>query len=149
MTEDQFEKIMAILTETRDLLKTMYPSSVAGAADCQAIEEVHTAVWADYLKQKQPKNDYERIALIVDHLVRQQKEGGVTVGEIVEFIHSNPDDFSNVGQKELSKAINNTKNNKSYGYIEFADTKEKDRYRLSVKGAQLVRALPNRLERKR
>ena len=106
-------------------------------------------VWSDCLEKKQPKNDYERIALIVNYLIRRQNSEGVTVSDIIDFIRQNPDDFSNVKEDALKKAIGHTKNNEKYGYIEFANKKGKKYYRLSVKGNQLIRTLPDRLKIRR
>ena len=97
--------------------------------------------WNTYLEEKKPKNDYERIALIVGHLSEKRKNG-VTKEEIIAFIRKNPSDFSNT--KNIQAIITGTKTNRAYGYIECANggKKGEKKYILSIHGAQHIKKMP-------
>ena len=135
ITEKQAKIIISLLTEIRDILK--------GSTKNTAIKNSQNTNkdWDVYLEQKKPKNDFERVALIVDYLTKNEKNG-VTKEEIIEFIRKKPSGFSNT--KKMKQVIVSTKANKSYGYIEFINQKEKGekRYRLSVHGSQHIKEMP-------
>ena len=140
MNDKQFKIIVELLKEIRDALKK--PESVATSVkNSSKKRNAFSAVpWETYIKNKQPKNDYEVVAVVVDYLTKTGEE--VTIESIIEFIRESSVAFSNVRDPE--KVVNNTKNNKHYGYIEFTDKKERKYYRLSIKGSQLINILQER-----
>ena len=140
MTEDQIEKIIGLLEEMRDLLKILAsPASVEGPSHQEKRHARAVKDWGMHLEEKKPKNDYERIAMVVDFLGKE-----VNSKDIIDFIRENPDSFVNLNEETLKGVIRNTATHKHYGYIEFADKKEKNYYRLSIKGRHLISTLPNR-----
>ncbi len=141
MSESLLKEIRDLLVEIRDSLKSKTGlSSVINTNKSLDESEQEQKSWKQHLEDKKPKNDYEIIALIVERLTSDEKQS-VTKEEIKNFIRNNPDKIEN--PKTLPAVIDDTKNNTSYGYIEFASKKDKT-YRLSIKGKQLVRRLPER-----
>ena len=140
MNDKQFKIVVGLLTEIRDAVKKTGGVATALESGVRKKNTPSAMSWGTYIKNKQPKNDYEVVAMIVDCLARAEKE--ITVESIIEFIRENSVAFSNVRDPE--KVVNNTKNNKHYGYIEFTDKKEKKYYRLSIKGSQLINTLQER-----
>lgn len=141
---EQLIKIRGLLADIKSLLTANPPpndeSNSLGSAGLG--DNPTPANWADYLEQKQPKNDYEIIALVVGYLTQGNKQS-VTKDEIIEFLRKNPKRIKNT--TTLSTAINAAKNKKHYRYIEFISNDDKA-YRLSIRGEQLVSELPNRIE---
>ena len=142
MTEEKFKKIMDRLDDIYNLLKR--EDSKTGKHISYKPETPELTSWHTLYEEKQPKNDYEFIALVVYYLDSQSEE--TAREDIINFIKKNPHDLRNAGDKELYGAIKNTKDHKSYMYIEFTDKKGKKYYRLSIKGKQLVGRLPARLD---
>ena len=144
MTEEQFNKIMLRLDDTYSLLKDSV-SNTANIAPGISKKSEKGIPWSSILKEKQPKNDYERVALVVNFLNSAGTENSmVTNDNIIDFIRENPDDFMNTNEKGLKGVIRNTVFNETYEYIEFVDKKKKKNYRLSIKGKQLINTLPDR-----
>ena len=152
MTEKLLEEIRDILTDIRDSLRQ--PVQVGEGSNLipnQGIGESEIRPWNTYLEEKNPKNDYEIIALVVDHLTNTAGPPP-TKKTITDFFRVNPDRLENTDSKPLSDAIDSTKNNRAYRYIEYADSdkaKSPKVYRLSIKGKQLVEKLPERSVRKK
>ena len=143
MSEALFQEIRDLLIEIRDLLRSRPLYSEDQSSTIERVTSGHReTVWEKYLEEKNPKNDYEIIALVVDWLTRSGKNS-VSKEEIIEFIRDHPDRISNTEKSKLSSAIDNTKNHDNYKYIDFVD-KDKKTYCLSIKGRQLVKRLPER-----
>lgn len=142
LSESLLAEIRDLLVEIRDLLKSRPVSArSAGVVIDQEGENAEGKTWGQYLEEKNPKNDFQIIALVVDHL-RSTLGRGVEKEEIIEFIRKNPERIKNVEEGKLSGAIGNTKASPSYGYIEYEGKNSKS-FRLSIKGKQLVDRLPN------
>ena len=143
MTEALLKDIRDLLEEIKTLLKNrpLYNRSIDSVVD-QQDGKLGQQSWEYYLENKNPQNDYEIIALVVERLARNGKQA-VTKEDIMEFIRDNPEGIKNTEAEKVSGSIDNAKNNSAYRYIEFADKNEKT-YRLSIKGKQLVKRLPNR-----
>ena len=125
MTEEQFNKIMLRLDDTYSLLKDSV-SNTANIAPGISKKSEKGIPWSSILKEKQPKNDYERVALVVNFLNSAGTENSmVTNDNIIDFIRENPDDFMNTNEKGLKGVIRNTVFNETYEYIEFVDKKKK------------------------
>ena len=138
MPEELLKEIRDLLIEIRDIL------TAKGLSDTTAETVIIQASnknksWKDYLEEKQTKNDYEIIALVVERLASNGKES-VAKEEIMEFVRRNPHLIKNTGK--VADSIKTTKDNKAYRYIEFVDKKTDKTYRLSIKGKQLVDSLP-------
>ena len=142
MSEALLGEIRDLLIEIRDLLKDRSGSDTTSTSIDQASNEPSQQSWEQYLEAKDPDNDYKIIALVVDKLTSSEKQS-VTKEEIVEFIRENPDRITNADPKKLRSVIDNTKNMARYGYIEFVSKDDKT-YRLSIKGKQLIKRLPDR-----
>lgn len=145
MTEQLLEEIRDLLIEIKDLLKERSHSSEnIGAIGEQKTSSHGEQTWKSHLEKKKPRNDYEIITLAVEWLTRDNKPFP-TKDEIIDFIRNHPERIKNTKAKDIDRSINNTKNNSAYGYIELSDQKNKT-YRLSIKGEQLVRELPDRIK---
>ena len=150
--EKLLEEIRDLLIEIRDhLIRLVSVDGSLNRSPNHAADVVKNRPWKTYLEEKNPKNDYEIIALVVDNFA--STDGSLpTKKNILDFFRSNPDRLENTDSKQLNDAIDNTKNNRSYGYIEYAEsdkTKGPKEYRLSIKGKQLVERLPERPEKKK
>ena len=143
MTETLLKEIRDLLGEIKHLLKNRPLSGeiISTVVDHQG-GKLERQSWEHYLENKNPQNDYEIIALVVERLARNGNQA-VTKEEILEFIRDNPERIKNTEIEKVSGSIDNAKNNSAYKYIEFADEKDKT-YRLSIKGKQLVKQLPVR-----
>ncbi len=137
MNDKQFKIIVDLLKEIRDALKKSESAATSVKNSSKKRNAFPAVPWETYIKNKQPKNDYEVVAVVVDYLTKTGKE--VTIESIIEFIRESSVAFSNVRDPE--KVVNNTKNNKHYGYIEFVDKKKRKHYRLSIKGSQFINIL--------
>ncbi len=139
MSEILLEEIRDLLVEIKGLLKSRATASINGdtAIDTSKQEQMS---WEQYLEQKDPRSDYEIIALVVKQLTNDQKPS-VTKEEILEFINKHPDRINNT--ETLSACIDKTKSVANYRYIQFVSANDKT-YRLSLKGKQVVSQLPNR-----
>ena len=140
MSEQQLEKIVKLLEEIKGLLKDSGSSISVNESSRPKRGRDHVAKdWGVYLKEKEPKNDYECVAMAVDFLGKD-----VSGESIINFIRENPVGFTNLDEGVLRRVIGNTAANKHYGYIEFTDKKKKKYYRLTIKGRHLINELPNR-----
>lgn len=147
MKEDVLLKeIRDLLVEIRDLLKgsSSFVGENVGIGNDLKKRGQSQESWEQHLKQKDPQNDYEIIALVVDRLISLGKKS-VTKEEIVEFIRDNPDRINRA--EDIGVSIVTTKSNTAYKYIEFVSKDDKT-YRLSIKGKQMVKQLPERREKK-
>lgn len=140
MTTQLLTEIRDLLADIKSLLTADPPRNATANRPSVATHSDNPtpADWEAYIEHKDPKNDYEIIALVVGHITKGDKKS-VTKNEIIEFIRDNPHRIKNVDT--LYRVIGNTKND--YRYIEFIG-KKGSTYRLSVKGRQLVSKLPNR-----
>lgn len=146
MTTELLTEIRDLLIEIKPLLhnlnsQRMSENFLLPATSDQGAGDLN---WATYLDEKQTINDYEIVALVVDHLTRAS--GGQPVGknEIVNFLHDHPNNIQNT--KTIGGVIANTSHTALYGYIEFI---KKDKgYKLTMAGKQLIQQLPNRPDSK-
>lgn len=142
MPEALLKEIRDLLIEINDQLKkrTLSLGNSHTTVD-QKADNLEIQSWEQHLEYKNPQNDYEIIALVVERLTSNEKQA-VTKEEILDFIRMNPERIKNTETEKLNGSINNAKNNSAYKYIEFADEEDKT-YRLSIKGRQLVKRLPD------
>ena len=139
----------ALLKEIRDLLieinEQLKKRSLSLGNSYTTVDQqggnLELQPWEQHIEYKNPQNDYEIIALVVERLTNNDKQA-VTKNEILDFIRMYPERIKNTEPEKLSSSIYNTKNNSAYKYIEFADEEHKT-YRLSIKGRQLVKRLPD------
>ena len=146
MSEEQFEKLMGVLEEMKDILKnisenkTKHPTHIVGTNK----EKDINMEWNSLLKEKQPKNDYERIALVLYYLGEMNNKN-IFKEDIVDFVRENPTNFKNIeDEKKLITTIKGTASNKAYKYIEQYQNDQGEKiYRLSMRGKKLVDILPD------
>ena len=148
MQEALLKEIRDLLAEIKELLKGYKPVSDGRQVSASKINsEQESASWEQHLTKKDPQNDYEIIALVVEWLTRGEKRS-VTKEEIEEFIREHPDRMSNLEPNKIRGVIDNTKSHSSYKYIDFVDKKNDKTYRLSAKGKKITNELPDRPQSK-